>query len=115
MSGATIRHRRNTSVDWLTLNPILDSGEPGYEIDTGLEKRGDGISRWVELPYFVTEPRVREIVFESVEDAVAEVVIEQGGVSAPQFQAHQDSETPHPFYDDGSSFLLLYENAKAGS
>lgn len=26
--------------------------------------------------------------------------------------AHISSELPHPVYDDGASFLLLYENAK---
>lgn len=26
--------------------------------------------------------------------------------------AHIDSELPHPIYDDGASFFLLYENAK---
>lgn len=26
--------------------------------------------------------------------------------------AHIISELPHPVYDDGASFLLLYENAK---
>lgn len=26
---------------------------------------------------------------------------------------HIESQTPHPVYDDGPSFLLLYQNAKA--
>ena len=27
-------------------------------------------------------------------------------------QSHVESEAPHPAYDDGPSFVLLYENAK---
>lgn len=36
----------------------------------------------------------------------------QVGVTEPVFEAHVNSELPHTVYDDGASFLLLYENAK---
>lgn len=29
-----------------------------------------------------------------------------------ELPAHIDSELPHPVYDDGASFTLLYDNAK---
>lgn len=34
------------------------------------------------------------------------------GLSAEALQEHVDNSSPHPIYDDGPSFLLLYENAK---
>jgi hypothetical protein len=55
-------------------------------------KIGNGILRWVELPYFVPE--------------------EATDASNATLSEHVNSETPHPVYDDGPSLALLYENAK---
>jgi hypothetical protein len=46
-----ILFRRGTAADWTTANPILGSGEPGFETDTGLLKIGDGSSDWNSLSY----------------------------------------------------------------
>lgn len=32
-------------------SPILESGEPGVDLDTGKLKIGNGISQWKDLPY----------------------------------------------------------------
>lgn len=107
MPGTTIRFRRNTSVDWISLNPVLSAGEPGDEIDTGRYKMGDGHSRWTELDYFI--PRVE--ILAAIQEAVANS--NPGSPAGQQsLTAHINSETPHPVYDDGPSLLLLYENAK---
>lgn len=45
-----IQHRRGTAAAWASANPILTAGEPGYETDTGVEKTGDGSTRWNALP-----------------------------------------------------------------
>lgn len=101
---ATIRFRRNTSVEWAMLNPILSSGEPGYETDTGKEKRGDGVTRWNELDYFLPETAVKSLIDEAIENA---------NPGTPEgLLAHILSDTPHPAYDDGPSLLLLYQNRK---
>ena len=42
---------RDTAENWTNANPILKLGEPGYEIDTGYFKIGNGINNWDELPY----------------------------------------------------------------
>jgi hypothetical protein len=47
-----IQLKRGTSSRWIELNPLLTKGEPGYETDTGKLKIGDGISYWIDLPYF---------------------------------------------------------------
>ena len=44
--------RRDTSVNWEANNPVLLSGEPGYEINTGKLKIGDGSSTWTNLDYY---------------------------------------------------------------
>lgn len=56
------RVRRGSSSRWELKNPILDSGEWGYETDTGKFKIGNGLSRWLDLPYFVDEEGVQAMV-----------------------------------------------------
>jgi hypothetical protein len=48
---ALIQFRRGTAQEWINKDPLLDSGEPGFEIDTGLYKIGDGIHYWSQLNY----------------------------------------------------------------
>jgi Major tropism determinant N-terminal domain len=47
-----IKLRRGTAAAWTSANPVLDSGEPGYETDTGKMKVGDGSTAWSLLGYF---------------------------------------------------------------
>ena len=51
---ARIQLRRDTTVDWSSVDPVLAQGEQGYETDTGRMKIGDGIKTWTELSYFGT-------------------------------------------------------------
>jgi hypothetical protein len=48
----TILFRRGTASQWTTANPILGSGEPGFETDTSKFKIGNGTASWSELDYF---------------------------------------------------------------
>jgi hypothetical protein len=52
MSIYRIQMRRGTAAEWAAANPILSSGEHGYETDTGREKIGDGSTSWLSLPYY---------------------------------------------------------------
>lgn len=45
----TFKLRRGQSSLWESKNPVLAEGEPGYALDTGVLKIGDGLSRWTEL------------------------------------------------------------------
>lgn len=47
-----IRFRRDTSATWTSINPVLLDAEPGYELDTGKIKLGDGVTAWNDLEYF---------------------------------------------------------------
>lgn len=43
--------KRGNKKDWEKLNPILREGEPGFELDTGKLKIGNGINTWDQLQY----------------------------------------------------------------
>ena len=46
-----IQIRRGTASEWTTANPVLSSGEPAHETDTGKFKIGDGTKDWNTLEY----------------------------------------------------------------
>ena len=50
-----LQFRRDTVVRWTSINPILADGEPGYEIDTGKWKIGDGFTDWNSLGYMAED------------------------------------------------------------
>ena len=43
------RPRRDSSLNWVTVNPVLREGELAYEYDTQTFRIGDGCSNWTEL------------------------------------------------------------------
>ena len=43
--------KRGKAASWAEKNVLLGPGEPGFEIDTGRLKIGDGIRTWNDLPY----------------------------------------------------------------
>jgi hypothetical protein len=48
---ATIQLRRGTAAQWVTANPTLAAGEPGFETDTRKLKIGNGSTAWNLLQY----------------------------------------------------------------
>lgn len=88
----TFKLRRDYSWRWAIENPVLATGEPGFESNTGRFKIGDGFKTWTELNYFVPD--------------------DPGELSDSSLLDHIDSPLPHPIYDDGPSLDLLYQNAK---
>lgn len=47
----TLQHRRDTAANWTSTNPILTSGEIGFETDTLKFKVGNGSTAWASLKY----------------------------------------------------------------
>ena len=47
-----VQFKRYTASQWTSSNPVLQSGELGYETDTGKFKIGNGTSTWSALTYF---------------------------------------------------------------
>lgn len=50
-----IQLRRDMAAVWTAANPILQSGEAGYEMDTGRLKIGDGVAQWTSLVYVMQD------------------------------------------------------------
>lgn len=46
-----IQNRRGTAAQWVSVNPVLSSGEIGVETDTLKFKIGDGVTVWADLKY----------------------------------------------------------------
>jgi len=44
-----ITFRKGPASQWISVNPILASGEPGYDLTNSILKIGDGVSNWVAL------------------------------------------------------------------
>jgi Major tropism determinant N-terminal domain len=44
-----IQLRKGTATQWSVANPVLASGEPGYDITNKIFKIGDGVSNWASL------------------------------------------------------------------
>lgn len=106
--GATIQLRRNTWPQWVENNPILRPGEQGLETDTGRIRVGDGLTRFVDLDFYMPSAEV----VAKVEEALSNAGAGDGGAAQAALTAHISSLTPHSVYDDGPSLVLLYENAK---
>lgn len=50
-----VQLRHGTAAEWTAANPVLLLGELGYEQDTGKVKFGNGVLRWVNLPYLLSD------------------------------------------------------------
>lgn len=46
-----IKVRRDIAANWTSVNPVLESGEIGFETDTNQLKIGDGVLTWTALTY----------------------------------------------------------------
>lgn len=101
--------RRGTGIDWATKNPRLREGEMGLELGTNRFKMGDGVRKWLDLPYFEDGDVIKAYIDAEIAAQAGQI----SGVTSTQFTNHvNEPDTPHPFYDDGRSLILLYENAK---
>lgn len=100
--------RRGTGIDWATRNPRLREGEMGLELGTNRYKIGDGVRKWNDLPYFSDDSTLKAYIDAEIANLAGSV----SGVTQLEFTAHIEETAPHQNYDDGTSLLLLYENAK---
>lgn len=58
----TFKLRRDLAENWQSKNPILKDGEPGVERDTNRVKFGNGLTAWLDLPYFVNEDAIEGLL-----------------------------------------------------
>jgi hypothetical protein len=57
-----IRVFQDTAQNLEKVNPMLLSGEWGMETDTGRLKIGDGINKWLNLPYKIDQTLTKEML-----------------------------------------------------
>jgi hypothetical protein len=57
-----MQQRRGTASQWTSANPVLGSGELGYETDTNQFKLGDGVATWMALPYHINATGVNSSI-----------------------------------------------------
>lgn len=70
--SSRIQLRRGTHAAWTAANPVLLAGEPGFETDTGLEKRGDGSTAWTSLGYTPANAPLNPVQFGAKFDGVTD-------------------------------------------
>ena len=57
-----MQQRRGTAQQWTDADPILASGEIGFETDTTKFKIGDGVNHWSDLTYYVSADGIADLV-----------------------------------------------------
>jgi hypothetical protein len=57
-----MQQRRGTAAQWTSANPILASGEIGFESDTSKFKIGDGVNHWADLTYFASAAEIADLI-----------------------------------------------------
>ena len=67
-----IKFKRGLAEAWKRNNPLLQAGEPGYEIDTCKLKIGDGVTYWNDLAYFSEVSISEELVADAVQKYLEE-------------------------------------------
>ena len=60
--NSRIQQKQDTAANWKNNNPVLLSGEFGYETDTGLVKIGDGSSHWNDIDYVGGYPEIIDLL-----------------------------------------------------
>jgi hypothetical protein len=64
-----MQQRRGSAAEWSSVNPVLGSGEIGFETDNGQFKIGNGTDDWESLPYFTNAEDIQELIDNLVDGA----------------------------------------------
>jgi hypothetical protein len=48
-ANTVVQIRKGSGSQWSSTNPVLASGEPGYDLSNNILKIGDGVSNWNNL------------------------------------------------------------------
>ena len=65
-----MQQRRGTAAEWTAENPILATGEFGFETNTGKFKVGNGSSNWAALEYFANSSTIVSSLVDSAPAAL---------------------------------------------
>ena len=81
--------RRDTAANWTSVNPVLGSGEEGFETDTRKRKVGDGTTAWTSLTYDTASAPVQSVAGRS-----GAVVLTKTDVGLPLVDNTADTAKP---------------------
>jgi len=99
-----MQQRRGTAAEWTSANPVLASGEIGFETDTNQFRIGDGVTNWASLSYFETLDDIQTFI----DNAVAGVID-----SAPD-TLNTLNELAAALNDDANAFTTLSNQITSG-
>lgn len=102
---AKFKLRRGTQAEWAATNPVLSAGEPGFETDTFRGKIGNGVAAWVDLPYYLNEDQIADLIAAAIEDA------ELVGVPGPAGPSAYDVAVENGFVGDEEEWLESLQGA----
>ena len=57
--------RRDSAENWETNNPVLASGELGFDTTTNSMRVGDGTSHWLDLPKWITRESTVDLIMDT--------------------------------------------------
>lgn len=83
-----ITFRKGIASEWISVNPVLASGEPGYDLTNSILKIGDGVSNWVALSGIGSSSSLTSIA--------------PGSLSSPSITSSSDLSTGIYFPSSGS-------------
>ena len=106
-----IQLRRDISTNWVAANPILHEAEPGYELDTGKIKYGDGINHWNDLLYSTVLPINPQFSSYTIQesDAGKIITITSGSVTVPNLTMSAGSIVT--IYNNSGSSIPINQGA----
>jgi hypothetical protein len=90
---AKIQVRNGTAAQWTSANPMLLSGEIGFETDTGKQKIGDGVTAWTALAYYHDPDLSGD--YAAIDHNHAGVY-EATGTASGLITTHEAAINPHP-------------------
>lgn len=106
---AVIQFRRAEAKKWLKVDPVLREGEPGFEIDTGYLKIGDGKTPWSQLEYMSGESNLPVIIENPVDKQILLYDADLGC-----WRNYQLSDESSIIYSNSGLSLKGYEEAAQG-
>lgn len=84
MTLYTIQERRGSAADWAFANTVLEAGQWAIELGTGKAKLGDGITAWNDLPYYIDDDQVADLIAAAIARTFVLLEVGEGAESVPE-------------------------------
>lgn len=104
----TFQVKRASAKRWEELNFLLAAGEPGYELDTGKLKVGNGVTPWKELPY------IGEVELPAADSSILIATILDDVITLKTSARFYDKNNEYILENDETE-IVLAKIAKTGS